>query len=172
MVRRNGASTTLGYGFPSAPVMRWQLGTVLFVGLVAACVERFPSEDGEERRERCSSISFEGIDAEGNVFHLWTDPELGRTPQLCTCSTDAQSLDFSVGGYRDYINELGFEECKRISEGKADVENTCLEQYERREFGLIYGRGPIPANPPVVEPGHEWPTPLCGEVHDDQAGCS
>ena len=63
------------------------------------------------------------------------------------------SLDFSEGGYRDYINELGFEECKRISRAEGWQENSCQESFERNAFGLHYGSGPIPPNPPPTMNG-------------------
>lgn len=150
--------------------VRWPRLVVIAVGLAAACVDRTQNDDDDERRRRCSFISFESVDAEGNRRYAYTDDEIGHTPQLCTCSTDEESEDFSEGGYREYVNELAFEECKRISASENYREDNCQELYEINYFGLIYGKGPIPPNPPPTEPYHEWETPLCGE--DDNAnGC-
>lgn len=152
------------------PAVRYPLFSLLMFGLATACVDRSTEDDGEERRRRCTFIAFSGVDAEGNTKSFYTDPSLGHTPQLCTCSTEEESLDFSEGGYRDYINELGFEECKRISRAEGWQENSCQESFERNAFGLHYGGGPIPPNPPPTDPDHEWETPLCGE-EDSQGGC-
>lgn len=150
--------------------VRYPLFSLLLFGFAAACVDRSTDDDEEERRRRCTSIAFSGIDSEGNTARIYSDPTIGHTPQLCTCSTEAEALDFSEGGYRDYINELGFEECKRISSSEGYLEDNCLEIYERGGFGVTYGRGPIPPNPPPTDTYHEWETPLCGE-EEGQGGC-
>lgn len=149
--------------------MRWQLGTILALGLLGACVERSPGDDGEERRTRCVSVNFEGVRADGSRFNGYVDETLGYTPQLCTCSTEEEDGDFSPGGYRDgYINELAYEECERISVAEGHLENSCEEQYEDGYFGLTYGNSPSPED--RSKPRYEWEKPLCGESDLEEAG--
>jgi hypothetical protein len=144
----------------------WRLHTLLALGVAAACVDRSSEPDQQQRHLRCTWISFQGTDADGHFHYGYTNDKLGHTPQVCTCSTEQEAGDFSPGGYRDgYINELGYEECTRISMAEGYIDDNCDQKLERGDFGLLYGDPPAPLNE-----GEDKQNPLCGE--SEGQGCS
>ena len=113
---------------------------------VAACGPGLIDDDGEERFRRCTFVLGTGMTADGH--RVRTDSYQDYTHRLCTCSTDEENLDLSAGGYRDYINELGFEYCKELAAQVELVTDDCEEKYERKSFGLNYGHPPLNAEEP------------------------
>jgi len=135
------------------------LRVLLALGIAAACGPRIIDEDEEPKFRRCLYVVGTGVTADGERRR--TDYNRSPTHQLCTCATDEEALDFSPGGYKEYINELAFEYCKELVEQAEILDDSCQETYDRNEFALTYGHGPN------GEVGSDLP--LCDE--DVAAGC-
>lgn len=134
-----------------------RLRMLLALGIAGACGPRLAEDDGEERFRRCTSVLATGTMADGTPMR--SDYGHDQPHQLCTCATDEEGSDFSEGGYREYINELGFEMCKDLAKEAELVTDNCQELYDRDSFSLTYGNGPDPDKPP----------PSCSE--NEAAGC-
>lgn len=133
------------------------LRLLLALGIAAACGPRLIEED-ELTYRRCTFVLGTGHRADGSPGRTDSGPQY--THELCTCATDEELLDFSEGGYREYINELAFERCKELAREAGLVTHDCLEQYEANFFSMTYGDGP----------GNRSPAPLCSAA-DDPQGC-
>lgn len=140
------------------PNHRAHLGILLAIGVAAACGPRLV-EEGEATYRRCTPILGTGFTADGARRRTDYDQNFD-THELCTCVTDEEALDYSEGGYREYINELGFERCKELAREAGLVRHDCEEQYEANLFALMYGDGP----------GNRSPPPLCS-ASDSPEGC-
>lgn len=141
-----------------SPTTRSPLTVVLALGIAAACGPRLV-EEGEPTYRRCTPVVGTGLTADGTRRRTDYDQNF-NTHELCTCSTDEELWDLSEGGYREYINERGFEMCKELARDAGLVSHDCDELYDQNVFGLAYGPGP----------GNVVPAPLCTE-QDDAAGC-
>ncbi len=122
------------------------LRMLIAIGIVTACGPQLIDDD-EPSFRRCVSIVGTGVTVDGEQRR--TDYDQDHTHQLCTCSTAEEAADFSPGGYREYINELGFEMCKELVEDAGILDDDCQEHYESNLFALSYGFPPTGAGPEV-----------------------